>query len=259
LEPEILIIDEVLAVGDAQFQRKCTGKMKDVTTREGRTIIFVTHNMGMITSLCDSAVYLDAGEVAAIAPASEAVTAYYAKGDGPTASKDFTGTRTCVGDDYAQLLECYVKNGAGTISPELDIQDSVIVGLRYKILQEKQFSRAFPYCQLNLYSATGESIFESMMPRGVLKDFSVGEYTAECEIPAHFLNNETYYIGLGMATCEDGLKVHFFENNVLRFQIKERMSESLYQTRNGYSGSINGVLRPALKWRVQRAHRVSNT
>ena len=151
------------------------------------------------------------------------------------------------------------KNAAGTISPELDIQDSVIVGLRYKILQEKQFSCAFPYCQLNLYSAIGELIFQSMMPRGVLKDFSVGEYTAECEIPAHFLNNETYYIGLAMATCEDGVKVHFFENNVLRFQITERMSESLYQTRNGYSGPINGVLRPALKWRVQRAHRVSNT
>ena len=259
LEPEILIIDEVLAVGDAQFQRKCMGKMKDVTTREGRTIIFVTHNMGMITLLCDRAVYLDAGEIAAIAPASEAVTAYYAKGDGPTASRDFTRTGTRVGDDYAQLLECYVKNAAGTISPELDIQDSVIVGLRYKILQEKQFSCAFPYCQLNLYSATGESIFESMMPRSVLRDFSVGEYTAECEIPAHFLNNETYYIGLAMATCEDGVKVHFFENNVLRFQITERMSESLYQTRNGYGGAIRGVLRPALKWHVQRAHRVSNT
>ena len=259
LEPEILIIDEVLAVGDAQFQRKCLGKMKDVTTGEGRTIIFVTHNMGMMTLLCDRAVYLAAGQVAAIAPASEAVTAYYAKGDGPTASKDFTRTRTCVGDDYAQLLECYVKNAAGTISPELDIQDSVIIGLRYKILQEKQFFRAFPYCQVNLYSASRELIFQSMTPRGALKDFSEGEYTAECEIPAHFLNNETYYIGLAMATCEDGLKVHFFENNVLRFQIKERMSESLYQTRNGYSGPFTGVLRPALKWRVQRAHRVSNT
>jgi len=258
LEAEILVIDEVLAVGDAQFQRKCLGKMKDVTSREGRTVIFVSHNANMITLLCDRAVYLDAGQVAAIAPASEAVTAYYAKGDGPTASKDFTTTHTFVGDDYVQLLECYVKNAAGTISPELDIQDSVIIGLRYKILQEKQFSCAFPYSQLNLYSASGELIFESMMPRGVLKDFSVGEYTAECEIPAHFLNNETYYIGLGMATCEDGLKVHFFENNVLRFQIKERMSESLYQTRNGYSGPITGVLRPALKWRVQRAHCVSN-
>jgi lipopolysaccharide transport system ATP-binding protein len=259
LEAEILIIDEVLAVGDAQFQRKCLGKMKDVTTREGRTVIFVSHNANMITLLCDRAVYLDAGQVAAIAPASEAVTAYYAKGDGPTASKDFTRMPTFVGDDYVQLLECYVKNAAGTISPELDIQDSVIIGLRYKILQEKQFSCAFPYSQLNLYSASGELIFQSMTPRGELKDFSEGEYTAECEIPAHFLNNETYYIGLGMATCEDGLKVHFFENNVLRFQIKERMSESLYQTRNGYSGPITGVLRPALKWRVQRAHRVSDT
>jgi lipopolysaccharide transport system ATP-binding protein len=258
LEPEILIVDEVLAVGDAQFQKKCLGKMGDVA-HEGRTVLLVTHNAGMINILCDRAVYLDAGQVAAIAPASEAVTAYYAKGDGPTASKDFTRTRTCVGDDYAELLECYVKNAAGTISSELDIQDSVIIGLRYKILQEKQFSRAFPYCQLNLYSASGELIFQSMAPRGALKDFSEGEYTAECEIPAHFLNNETYYIGLGMATCEDGLKVHFFENNVLSFQITERMSESLYQTRNGYSGPLNGVLRPVLKWRVQRAHRVSNT
>ena len=84
-----------------------------------------------------------------------------------------------------------------------------------------------------------------------------GEYTAECEIPAHFLNNETYYIGLGMASCEDGLKVHFFAITY-RFQITERMSESLYQTRNGYSGPINGVLRPVLKWRVRRAHRAAN-
>ena len=77
LEPEILIVDEVLAVGDAQFQKKCLGKMEDVSSREGRTVLFVSHNMNVIRGLCPSAIMLSEGQIAAVGKTSEVIESYF--------------------------------------------------------------------------------------------------------------------------------------------------------------------------------------
>jgi homopolymeric O-antigen transport system ATP-binding protein len=76
LEPEILIVDEVLAVGDAQFQKKCLGKMQDVSTREGRTVLFVSHNMGAVTTLCNRAIWLNGGRLVNGGPARAVIEQY---------------------------------------------------------------------------------------------------------------------------------------------------------------------------------------
>lgn len=76
LEPEILVVDEVLAVGDAEFQKKCIGKMKDVSTNEGRTILFVSHNMSAVQNLCDTALFLKNGEFVSSGPAKQIVREY---------------------------------------------------------------------------------------------------------------------------------------------------------------------------------------
>ena len=76
LEPEILVVDEVLAVGDAEFQKKCLGKMDEVSRREGRTVLFVSHNMGTLTSVCSSAMLLEAGRVSEIGAAGKVVQSY---------------------------------------------------------------------------------------------------------------------------------------------------------------------------------------
>ena len=80
LEPEILIVDEVLAVGDADFQKKCLGKMNEVSSRGGRTVLFVTHNMGLVTSLCPNVVWLDRGSVCQTGPAREVIDQYMSRG-----------------------------------------------------------------------------------------------------------------------------------------------------------------------------------
>jgi lipopolysaccharide transport system ATP-binding protein len=80
LEPEILVIDEVLAVGDAEFQKKCLGKMNDVSRREGRTVLFVSHNMGIVTTLCPAAIWLDNGSIRERGPAREVVSQYQSRG-----------------------------------------------------------------------------------------------------------------------------------------------------------------------------------
>ena len=79
LEPEILIVDEVLAVGDADFQKKCLGKMDDVSRREGRTVLFVSHNMGIVTSLCPQAIWLDRGSICEQGPAREVISEYLSR------------------------------------------------------------------------------------------------------------------------------------------------------------------------------------
>jgi lipopolysaccharide transport system ATP-binding protein len=80
LEPEILIVDEVLAVGDADFQKKCLGKMSEVSRREGRTVLFVSHNMGVVTSLCPTAIWLEGGSIGERGPAREVISEYLSRG-----------------------------------------------------------------------------------------------------------------------------------------------------------------------------------
>ncbi len=251
LDPEILIVDEVLSVGDAQFQKKCLGKMNSIA-REGRTILFVSHNMGMITSLCSRGILLESGRLILNAPANEAVMGYYTRGHLSPASVDFARMGVRVGDDYAQLLECYIKNPDGEVTPNHDINNAVIIGLRYRILRQKRFDRAFPYAQINLHASGGALIFQSMAPTGGMEDCPPGDYVAECEIPRNFLNNEMYYISVAMATCDSGVNVHFHEINALCFQVTERLEASLYARRNGFSGPIAGAIRPDLKWRVEK-------
>lgn len=251
LEPEILIVDEVLAVGDAQFQKKCLGKMQDVSAREGRTVLFVSHNMGMMTSLCSRGLLLEAGRIVTDGSASAAVMSYYTSGHASPSYINFASADTPIGDDYAQLLECYVKNAAGEVASEIDIRETVVIGFRYRLLQEKHFTSAFTYPQLNLYSATGELVFQSMAPASQLQNFPPGEYTAECSIPGNFLNSDIYFVGLGLASCERAVKVHFYEKSILCFHMTECIAESLYTTRNGFSGAFAGVIRPELQWQIR--------
>ena len=252
LEPEILIVDEVLAVGDAEFQQKCLGKMESVSKREGRTVLFVSHQLGMITSLCTRVILLEEGRTATIGPPSDVVRAYYARGHGSPAAADFTRSQRPPGDDTIRLEKCHVENAAGKLSPDYDLSDPVSIVIQFRVLRERRFVMGFPYPQINVYSSQGSLVFSCMAPAAQLGNFEPGSYVARCLIPGDFLNNDTYYLGIGMASCESSVTVHFYENNVLSFQVGERISETLYTRRNGFSGPIEGVIRPQLPWQVER-------
>src|SRR5437667_10174769 len=114
LEPDILVVDEVLAVGDAQFQKKCLGKMEEASSK-GRTVIFVSHNMSMITSLCDKAILLDSGRVSKAGKPADVVLDYYGNEGSTSAEVDFTKSGKKIGDDYAVLLGGYVRNAEGRL------------------------------------------------------------------------------------------------------------------------------------------------
>ena len=240
LEPEILIVDEVLAVGDASFQKKCLGKMEDVSQNEGRTVIFVSHNMPTVTSLCHRCILLDKGKIRESGNTSEVIVEYYSTGQGSPAFIGFTERK--VGDEYVQFVSGQVENIMGKITPEIFINEDFKISIRYKILQNSIY-RFIP--NFHFYTADGVCAFISSIKESNI--LPVGEYISECNLPKNFLNEGAYFVGLAISSFESGIKVHFFEQNVISFNIKDSL-EGTVARQHGYTGRIPGVVRPQLHW-----------
>ena len=246
LEPEILIVDEVLAVGDAQFQKKCLGKMGEVS-KGGRTILFVSHNMAAITSLCSKAILLDAGQMVKYGKTSDVVLMYYSQGMASPAFFDYSASRKMVGDDYAQLFSGAVVDRNNVPCAEADIREPVRIIMKYRINATNHNSQDY-IPNYHIFSSDGAYAFMSSPQTGEIAD--EGVYEAECIIPGNFLNEGTYFVGLALTSLNSGVKIHFFETNALSFNVRDPIEK--VPTRCGYVGPIPGVVRPLLDWTVRR-------
>jgi lipopolysaccharide transport system ATP-binding protein len=137
LEPEILLVDEVLAVGDAQFQKKCLGKMSDVAHGEGRTILFVSHNMAAIESLCDRCILLDGGRVVADGPVDTVIAAYQAAGAGASADwvdlSKHTGRRT---GSVPLMKRAALLDESGAMTASIRMGSSLSVQVEFESLDK---------------------------------------------------------------------------------------------------------------------------
>ena len=131
LEPDIFIVDEVLAVGDAQFQKKCLGKMEEVASQEGRTVLFVSHQMGMITSLCQRAILLEGGQIVFDGNAAEAVAKYYTRDGGTPFAVDYTKFPKRIGDQFATLRHAWIEDMDGRKTGEIDIRSAFKIKMQY--------------------------------------------------------------------------------------------------------------------------------
>jgi len=132
LDPEILLIDEVLAVGDARFQKKCLGKMEEVG-KEGRTIVFVSHNMAMIASLCSSCMFLHEGHLVAHGEAIKVIQKYYDEGISVAGEADFRNSNRKPGDETVHLLRARLVNGEGNVVTELLIHEGATIEMEYEV------------------------------------------------------------------------------------------------------------------------------
>jgi lipopolysaccharide transport system ATP-binding protein len=135
LEPEILLVDEVLAVGDAEFQQRCLGRMEDFSGT-GRTVVFVSHNMQTINQLCDRVIWLDEGRIAEVGEPSRVVTHYlqstsYATG----AYISWPDNEDAPGDDLARLLAVRAIDEEGNLAETVDVRDPIGIEMRYRILR----------------------------------------------------------------------------------------------------------------------------
>lgn len=188
LEPEILIVDEVLAVGDVQFQKKCLGKMREVSTSAGRTVLFVSHNMEAVATLCSRALLMHEGRAQTFERAAEAIAAYAAAG--PEAAQRWRGA---AGDETLTLLETWVESRG----PALDSGAPLEIGLRYRIHRRTE-GLIVGY---QLFSEFGYELIYSLHDDAIHGDPEPaipGEYVKRFIIPANTLAAGRYRVAFDL-------------------------------------------------------------
>jgi lipopolysaccharide transport system ATP-binding protein len=246
LEPEILIVDEVLAVGDAEFQKKCLGKMKDVSDNEGRTIIFVSHSMPMIASLCRRGIVLKNGSQIFDGTASAAVHYYQNAGKENTGFLDYTNQPKKPGDHLGELLQAWVEDDGGVIGGELTINEAFKVVIHYRVKSRVPFA---PFPNFHFFDQFGQYVFVSAPPVDRNVEVAPGEFQAECLVPANFLNVGHFSVGIALTFHHAGIHVSFYEQHGLNITITEDLENLATRTTN-YVGEIPGVVRPLFNWNI---------
>ncbi len=247
LEPEILIIDEVLAVGDQQFQKKCLGKMNEVA-KGGRTVLFVSHNMPMINSLCEKCFLLEKGELIQSGKTKKITDFYYSNNGAGHGEIDFTKADKLPGDLSAKLLKARIINSQDEKISEADIGESVIVEMEYQLLEDNLSVTP----NFHVYNAEGTYVFAisdaPLDPLGKLKS-SKGRYIARCFIPGNFLNDGVYYVGFALSEMGKS-HVYFYERDLLMLNIVDPIDGTV--TRGKYVGPVPGAIRPLFQWETRR-------
>ena len=246
LDPEVLLVDEVLAVGDAEFQKKCLGKMEDVA-KGGRTVLFVSHNMAAVNRLCQRAVVIDSGRVTLDAPATEATAKYLQSGSGTIAEQCWNDVGTAPGDDVARLRAVRVLNSKGAVADTVDIRSPVTIEMEYVNLK----SEAMLLAAFAFFNDQGVLLFVSSdfaEPQWGKKPRRKGVYQARCEVPGNLLAEGLVTVLAEVSTAHPVYQMHFWEHDCVGFQVVDTGEAG--SVRAGWGRPIPGAVRPALKWRT---------
>jgi len=243
LRPEILVVDEVLAVGDSAFQKKCLGKMQDVASG-GRTVLFVSHNMASITRLCTRGILLRDGRIAVDGRIDQVVAQYLRGTDDSPVAVDYESAGRMPGNEHARLLAARISS-AGMSSAVVDIRSPVQIEIDYEVLKEQ-----WPlHPNVHVFGEDGMCVFitNDSYDQLARRPRAPGRYRATVELPGNLLSEGMYSVGVALSTFEP-VVVHFFERGALAFQVHDPADG---QTARGtYAGPLPGAVRPMLPWRT---------
>jgi len=245
LEPEILIIDEVLAVGDASFQKKCLDKMKDVG-EHGRTVLFVSHNMPAVSRLCSRAILLNRGRVQIDASTHEVISSYMNSDKCTKAECRWPDRREAPGDEVVRLCGVRVRPNDGPVSDIVDISQSVRIEIEYEVLQPGYELRVY-YHVINEEGIEAFVSIDSDSTWGK-KPRPEGRYVSISWIPGNLLSEGMYFIGPSIGS-ENPTVRRVRVNDAVAFQVVDSMDGC--GARVDSTGNIPGVVRPLLKWETQ--------
>jgi len=245
LEPEILIVDEVLAVGDADFQKKCINKMKDVH-KQGHTVLFVSHNMPAITMLCNRAILLRDGAIVNDGSPHDVITAYLNAGEGSSSERVWPDPATAPGGEVARLRAVRAVAPDGRTVSSIDVKQSIGIQMSFDVLKAGHV--LLPHYWF--YNDEGVMVFASLAQD---KDryrtpAKAGHYVTTAWIPGNFLSPGTIFVtaSLMTRTPDDGL---FDEQQVIAFNVIDTMGPGT--ARGDWGGHLPGVVRPLLPWTTE--------
>jgi lipopolysaccharide transport system ATP-binding protein len=242
LEPEILIVDEVLAVGDAEFQKKCLGKMRHVA-HEGRTVLFVSHNMHAIANFCENVIWLNKGQIQLVGNTSHVIEQYLSS-ETYNRSDAVWDLSNAPGNDNVRLRAIRVSDQSGSILCNAKLSEPISVEMEYWVLKPNMVLNP----NFHIYNHLDICLFATGNfhdPVWNERSYEPGLYKATCLIPGHYLNEGRYTVSA----------IVIKDKNEPQARVEQFISFNVYDdnsNRGGYVDKWIGLVRPLLAWTVQK-------
>lgn len=258
LDPDILIVDEVLAVGDVEFRKKAIGKMSDVSKEEGRTVLFVSHNMAAITQLCTRSILLEDGRIkldGTTKTVIEEYIVYQSKSSGET--ENYFRNNVVGKKDVLQLRYVNISQDKNNNLENVDISKDIRIIIGYECL----IPNLKPYCNIWLKYGMGNEVLSSCNIPFVSKNidewcgkkYPKGLFESEVIIPANFLNEGRYLVTPIIADNQAGVstrrEIYLLDENL---EISFNVIDTGEMRRSGLSENWLGVVRPRLNWNTRK-------
>lgn len=247
LEPEVMIIDEVLAVGDSAFQQRCLKKMEQVGD-EGRTVLFVSHNMAAVTRLCQRGILLDRGGIVMDGQATDVVGHYLKSGLGTSARREWADSDDAPGDEAVRLRSVSVVDSRGEPREALDIRGPVGLKMEFDVLQDGHV--LLPQFVVNDEHSVQVFAAIDQDPQWRDRPKNRGRYTVTGWIPGNLLSERIYYVSARMRTPNRRYRP-FHARDAVAFSVVDPMEGGT--ARGRWAGRLEGVVRPKLDWRTEVA------
>jgi lipopolysaccharide transport system ATP-binding protein len=242
LEPEVLIVDEVLAVGDVGFQRKCLAKMRDVG-HSGRTVLFVSHDMQAISRLCSRVLWFKDGEIVRDGETRAVISDYIHEQSRTGAQRSWEDDETAPGNLFARLLGVKVVTETGELSPTAEIRRPVGIEVTYRILADGKV--AVPSIQINNEQGTNVFVSHDWVSGWRDRPRSPGFYKSTAWIPGDLLAEGSFFVTAAFAGHTPA-EEHFTARDAVTFTVID--SPDGDGARGDLAGQMPGVVRPLLEW-----------
>jgi lipopolysaccharide transport system ATP-binding protein len=246
LDTEVLIMDEVLAVGDVSFQQKCMDKMHDIR-KHGRTILFVSHSMAAVTRLCKRVILLDKGQVVDDGPAARVVNDYLGSSWKVGAEREWPELAEAPGNEVVRLRRVRVTNKDGETTDSFDIRHPVGIEVSYVVLQPGYVLTP----KLDLVSDAGVHLFTTydVTSEWRSRPRDADQYQSTLWIPGNFLSEGNVLVHASLVCFNPAISVHAHNTNTVTFQVVDNFHKD--SARGDAVGPIPGAVRPLLDWTTQ--------
>ena len=245
LEPEILIIDEVLAVGDAEFQRKCLNRMGSIG-QEGRTVLFVSHNMSAVTRLCDRGLLLRGGQIVMDGTAADVVHHHVAAGTGDTTAREWPDINDAPGDDAVRLRAVRMVGASGAPIGAAKHSEPVGIQMVFDVLEEGHILS--PY--FSVVSDAGVDLFSTAESDKSVDTVTrkVGRYISTAWVPANLLADGCHYVRVVMRSVLTQSRP-FTERDIITFTVLDDSDHTVGSS--WWEGRASGIIKPQLNWTTE--------
>jgi len=248
LEPEVLLIDEVLAVGDMEFQKKCLGKMEEVSKQHGRTILFVSHNLDTIRRFCSKAVLLNEGEIMSQGSV-EKIISDYTSIHLHTIEEKLWQPGIVSANNSIRLNKAFLHAIDMESNSRFEVSEKIGITIEYEVLKENAiFTHG-----INVFNQENVNIFNSHDVTSSLKDEKrkPGKYKTTAWIPDNLLPEGLFSISVALFTTNP-LDILIHEHHVLIFETFTNFNK--LNARGNYSEEFTGIVRPLIFWDTQFIH-----